>query len=215
MHRQLLLGFMNQYADENYNPGYDGEILDPQPNDAYFALGNINLIIQGVGYFNTANSYPLTVVSNQSGLIKFMIDDLENFDSNQPIYIHDNLTDTYHDISNSMFEIIVPAGIISSRFSLRFYNPTLSSDSNSIENTIIAYFDSQNQEIKINNPVTNLLIEEVTLYSILGQKLEIWDVLNQDQKNISLKVKNLSKGVYILLFKTNDSKSISKKIIYK
>ena len=215
MHRQLLLGFMNQYADENYNPGYDGEILDPQPNDAYFALGNINLIIQGVGYFNTANSYPLTVVSNQSGLIKFMIDDLENFDSNQPIYIHDNLTDTYHDISNSMFEIIVPAGIISSRFSLRFYNPTLSSDSNSIENTIIAYFDYQNQEIKINNPVTNLLIEEVTLYSILGQKLEIWDVSNQNQENITLEVNGLSKGVYILLFKTSDSKSISKKIIYK
>ena len=215
MHRQLLLGFMNQYTDDNYNPGYDGEILDPQPNDAYFALGSINLIIQGVGYFNTANIYPLTVVSNQSGLIKFMIDDLENFDSNQPIYIHDNLTDTYHDISNSMFEIIVPAGIISSRFSLRFYNPTLSSDSNSIENTIIAYFDYQNQEIKINNPVTNLLIEEVTLYSILGQKLEIWDVSNQNQENITLEVNGLSKGVYILLFKTSDSKSISKKIIHK
>ncbi len=172
----------------------------------------IYIIIQGVGYFNTANIYPLTVVSNQSGLVKFMIDDLENFDSNQSIYIHDNLTDLYHEINNNMFEIIVPAGTISSRFSLRFYNPTLSSGSNSIESTIIAFFDSENQEIKINNPVTNLLIEEVTLYSILGQKLEIWDVSNQNQENITLEVNGLSKGIYIIQIKSSDGKYYSKKI---
>jgi len=215
MHRQLLLGFMNQYADDNYNPGYDGEILDPQPNDIYFPLGNINLIIQGVGYFNNTNIYPLTVISNQTGLVKFMIDNLENFDPNQPIYIHDNLTDSYYDIRTNLLEITIPAGVIASRFSLRFYNPTLSTDLNTIDDQLTVYYDNETQEIKINNSLNNEIINEVSLFSILGQKIETWKIVNQNQQQITIKTKGLSKGIYIVQANSIDSKHFSKKIIIK
>src|SRR5690606_24463804 len=121
-HRQLLIGFMDENADDDYNLGYDGEIIDIQPNDSYFQSGNYKLVIQGVGYFNSNASYPLTVKSNQNGPVSFMIDNLENFNPNQPIYIHDNSNNSYHDIRLSNFSVIIPAGEITSRFSLRFSN---------------------------------------------------------------------------------------------
>ncbi|MFN7013953.1 MAG: LamG domain-containing protein, partial [Bacteroidia bacterium] len=131
-HRQLLIGFMNENADHNYNNGYDGEIIDVQTNDIYFQLDNYKLVIQGVGNFNTNAIYPLTVKSSQSGTVNFMIDGLENFDLNQPIYIHDNTNDSYNDIRTSNFSVVLPAGEISGRFSLRFSNQTLSN--NDVEN---------------------------------------------------------------------------------
>jgi hypothetical protein len=38
------------------------------------------------------------VKNNAAGEVQFLIDELENFDPNQPIYIHDDETDTYHEI---------------------------------------------------------------------------------------------------------------------
>ena len=78
---------MNEHADDNFNLGYDAEIIDIQPNDIYFQAGIYKLVIQGVGYFNSNNSYPLTVKSSQTGEVNFMLDGLENFDAIQPIYI--------------------------------------------------------------------------------------------------------------------------------
>jgi hypothetical protein len=40
--------------------------------------------------------------TDASGEVQFLIDELENFDPNQPIYIHDDETDTYHEIRYSL-----------------------------------------------------------------------------------------------------------------
>lgn len=168
-HRQLLIGFMNENANDEYNLGYDGEIIDLQPDDVYFQTGNYKLVIQGVGYFYSNAIYPLTVKSSQSGTVTFMIDGLENFDLNQPIYIHDNTNDSYNDIRTSNFTVVLPAGEINDRFSLRFSNQTLSN--NEFENSQnMVFFNSESHQLEIINP-KNTEIEEATLFSILGQKI--------------------------------------------
>jgi len=211
-HRQLLIGFMNENADHNYNNGYDGEIIDAQTNDIYFQLDNYKLVIQGVGHFNTNAIYPLTVKSSQTGTVNFMIDGLENFDLNQPIYIHDNTNDSYNDIRTSNFSVVLPAGEFSGRFSLRFSNQTLSN--NEFENSQnIVFFNSESLQLEIINP-KNTEIEEATLFSILGQKINHWKV-NSSENSIKLPVKNVETGVYIVKIKTNDGNYFSEKIIIK
>ncbi|MCA1965795.1 MAG: T9SS type A sorting domain-containing protein, partial [Flavobacterium sp.] len=211
-HRQLLIGFMNENADHNYNNGYDGEIIDAQTNDIYFQLDNYKLVIQGVGHFNTNAIYPLTVKSSQTGTVNFMIDGLENFDLNQPIYIHDNTNDSYNDIRTSNFSVVLPAGEFSGRFSLRFSNQTLSN--NEFENSQnIVFFNSESHQLEILNP-KNTEIEEATLFSILGPKINHWKV-NSSENSIKLPVKNVETGVYIVKIKTNDGNYFSEKIIIK
>ena len=211
-HRQLLIGFMNENADDNFNLGYDGEIIDIQPNDIFFQLDNYKLVIQGVGFFNPNAIYPLTVKSSQTGMVHFMIDDLENFDSNQPIYIHDNTNDSYHNIRISNLSIVIPAGDITNRFSLRFTNQTLST--NEFEsNAALVFYNSNEEKIELVNP-QNRTIETITLFSILGQKVDYWKV-NSSENSIKLPVKNVETGVYIVKVKTNDGNSFSEKIIIK
>lgn len=213
LHRQLLLGFMDENADANYNLGYDGEILDPQSNDMYFQLEDKKLIIQGVGSFDSANIYPLTVNSSETGIVKFMLDGIENFDDNQPIYIHDNQTNLYHNIKNNVAEIEVPSGEITSRFTLRFNQETLSAEEVAVQDNFIIFYNNNTQQIQINNSLKNETINEVTLFSVLGQKLKTINTESQNQQTIEIPRESLSAGVYIVQLKTTNSKILSKKII--
>jgi len=211
-HRQLLIGFMNENANDEYNLGYDGEIIDIQPDDSYFQSGSYKLVIQGVGFFNTDAIYPLTVKSSQTGTVNFMIDGLENFDPNQPIFIHDNSNNSYHDIRLTDYSVTIPAGEISNRFSLRFSNGTLSSDELENNSTFI-FFNSTENGIEIANN-QNLEIVEATLFSILGQKFNHWEI-NSSENNIKLPVKSVATGVYILKIKTINNNYLSQKILIK
>lgn len=211
-HRQLLLGFMNEYANDDFNLGYDGEIIDLQSDDAYFQVGNHKLVIQGVGFFNANAIYPITVKSSQSGTVNFMIDGLENFDLNQPIYIHDNSNNNYHNIRLTNYSITIPAGEIANRFSLRFSNGTLSADEFENSSTLILFNSTENEIEIINNK--KIEIEEAYLFSILGQKINNWKV-NSAENSIKLPVNNVETGIYIVKIKTNDGNYLSEKIIIK
>jgi hypothetical protein len=48
--------------------------------------------------------------------VQFLIDELENFDPNQPIYIHDDETDTYHEIRTTAYKVTLPQGEKNSLF---------------------------------------------------------------------------------------------------
>ena len=103
-HRQILLGFMNEKATANIDAGYDGKILDEQANDMFFKNQNVNLIIQGVGYFNENVKHPLTVKSSQLDFVEIVLDGVENFDSNRKIFIYDAQTNLYHNIKNQAIQ---------------------------------------------------------------------------------------------------------------
>jgi hypothetical protein len=211
-HRQLLIGFMNENADDNFNLGYDAEIIDIQPNDIYFQNGNYKLVIQGVGHFNVNSTYALTLKSSQTGVVNFMIDGLENFDPNQPIYIHDNSNNSYYNLRGANVSLTIPAGEITNRFSLRFSNGTLSSTEFDSSPTTVFFNTTENNIEIINNQI--LEIEEATLFSLLGQKISNWKI-NSSEKSIKIPVKNIETGVYIVKIKTTDNLYFSQKIIVK
>jgi hypothetical protein len=203
---------MNENADDNFNLGYDAEIIDIQANDIYFQNENYKLVIQGVGFFDVNKSYPLTLKSNQTGVVNFMIDGLENFDPNQPIYIHDNSNNSIYNLKGTTVSLTIPAGEIINRFTLRFSNATLSSEDNSI-NTTYVFFNTNEKVVEIANN-KNLEIEEATLFSILGQKIKHWEI-NSNENSMKLPVKNIETGVYIVKIKTNNNTYFTEKIIIK
>jgi len=113
---------MNDDATHELDYGYDALSLDDIPNDMYLLNGENQLVIQGEGYFDVNATYPIGIKTDVKGNISFGIDALENFDSEQAVYIYDNDTDSYHNIRNEKFEISVAAGVNDTRFSLRFIN---------------------------------------------------------------------------------------------
>jgi len=210
-HRQILLGFMNEKATSKMDIGYDGYILDDFQNDMYFLNGENQLVIQGEGFFDENASYPIGVKTAVEGKVSFIVDALENFKPEQSIFIYDNLTDTYHDIRSTKYEIDLPIGTYDTRFSLRFKNKTLKVEQNSVNVIIVTHIQNTNTLVIHNNSL-EMTVEKVTLYNILGQSISTLKIENQEQQNILIPIKNISSGVYIAKIKTSDTE-ISKKVI--
>ncbi len=211
-HRQVLLGFMNEKATSGMDYGYDAVNIDEHPNDMYFLNDKNQLLIQGVGPFDASASYPIGVKTAVDGKVSFIVDVVENFNPEQPIFIYDNLTDTYNDIRNGLFEVNLPVGENHTRFSLRFRDKTLKTELNLMSDSIQINHIQNENALQINNKTLDINVENVTLYNILGQAVSSWKIENQEQENIKIPIKTVSSGVYIAKMKTSEGE-ISKKVI--
>lgn len=214
-HRQILLGFMENNATDAIDLGYDGLNIDNQPNDMYFINNSNKLNIQGVGYFDENKVFPIGIKNNVAGNVNIMIDNTENMDANQSIYILDNSNGEYHEITNNPYTVQLPQGLTEGRFSLTFKdnNAALANDNfNLIDEIKVAYINTKNI-LNIKNNVADTTIEKVILFNMLGQSIVTFDVKDQNQQNIELPIKELSSGTYIVKIKT-DNGDITKKIIF-
>ena len=212
-HRQLLLGFMNEHATNGIDAGYDALLFDDFTNDMYFTIDGSKFVIQGDGYFNTDNIYPIEVISDEEGIVKFSLDDTEYFDENQSIYIHDDLTGLYHDIKLAPLEMTLPVGRFENRFSLRFSTEYLSIDDAEINSGLSIFFNNSNDNITVTNIKPGTTVTSVSLINILGQSIHTWE-LNSNEAEILIPVKQVSLGVYIVEVKTTNT-TFSQKVIIK
>jgi hypothetical protein len=220
-HRQVLLGFMNEKATSDIDNGYDGFNFDYFPNDMYFLNDEDQLVIQGVGYFDRNDSYPIGVKADAEGKVIFMIDGLENFDKNEKIFIYDSENDSYNDIRKKQYEVLIPSGENDDRFSLCFKQKTKKEkedskdekDKKNKKSDDIKVTNLQGKNaIEINNKSAETNLQKVILYNMNGQSVATWMIEDQSQQNIQLPIKNLSSGIYIARIQTTNG-DISKKII--
>lgn len=212
-HREILLGFMNEWATDNIDPGYDAIHIDNQQNDMYFMNDSNKLVIQGVGYFNVNKKYPLGVKTYEAGNVQFTLDEVMNWDENIDIFILDKTTGMHHPIQNGPFTVYLPQGEIHNRFELTFSNQALSNPDFSLAQEIGVAFSNAQNLLTIQN-LTDVTVQTVNIITILGQTLATWNVENETQTNISLPVSNASTGTYIVRVQTTAG-TISKKIIIK
>lgn len=215
-HRQTLLGFMNQNATAGFDNGYDGVSIETLTNDMYFINGTYKLNINGDGYFNVNNIYPLGVKNAVAGNVTFVVDGKENFDASQEMYIYDDVTSIYHSIKDQNFQINLPAGTYDSRFSLRFTNDSSlgTVDNTDVNHGISVKHSQANNMINIKNELQEVAVKSVLLFNLLGQKVMDWKMDNQNQADIQLHVTDLSMGTYILKVITEGGE-ISKKLLLK
>ena len=215
-HRQILLGFMNNLATSGIDPGYDAIQIDNNASDMYFINGTTKLNIQGDGYFNPANIYPLGAKNEVDSMVTFSLDEKDHFDDNQSVFIYDNVTDIYHDITTNSVEINLPAGTYEDRFSLRFINNTALSTNDNIASTkgISINYSSANSILNIKNTTDDSTIRYALLYNLVGQLIATIKIEAQDQLNIQIPVSNYATSVYIVKVVT-DRGEVSKKFLLK
>ena len=214
-HRQILLGFMDQYATSAVESGYDAPSIDNQLNDMYFINSGAKLNIEGEGYFDVNNVYPIGIKTNVFGEVKIMVDATENMNSNQRLFILDNTDGQYHDITNNPYIVELPQGLTDNRFTLTFKDnhSLLSNDEVDLNTGITIAYANTSNILNIKNNVVDATVEKVTLFNLLGQLVATFDVKDQNQQNIQLPIKDLSSGTYIVKVKT-DKGETSRKIVF-
>ena len=96
---------------------------------------------------------------------------------------------------------------------MRFTDGTLDANNFNTENITLTFANNNNHLI-ITNKALKTTVNNVSVFNILGQNLQNWNVENNDQSKIELPVKNYSSGTYIVKLNTSNG-IISQKIIIK
>jgi hypothetical protein len=191
-------------------------MFDTNENDMFWEISNSQFVIQGVPDFNSNQVLPLGLVVANEGEVAIKIDELENVSSNTNIYLHDTLTGIYHDLKTSDFKIALAVGDYNKRFSLRFESQakTLDVVENDSNDEILVLYSNNYKTLIIRNNLLDATVNSVSLYNMIGQAINKWDVEDKEQTNIQIPIKNMPSGIYIVKVKTSKGEN-SKKIIIK
>ena len=205
--RQLALAFVPE-ATDNADIGIDALNMTETPNDVNFLINNQNYIIQGIN-FDKSKTVPLRIKTAASTTLKFYILEVINFDPSQNIFIYDALDQSYHNIKNAPYEVIVPEGSNNDRFKIVFKSKTLETNEE-IKSTFLISYNRESQTLTAHNP-DNINLKTFALYDILGRVILTKKNLGSNAiYNFSTSI--LNSGIYIAQFLTVDNKKITQKV---
>lgn len=204
-HRQLLLAFFN-HTTEGVDPGYDGRMLDVNPNDMYWMIENNEYVIQARPY-QTNVDFNLGIVSAKQEIHTIMIDSLEAYQGH--VILKDLLTGDTFDLTEQPAKILMEPGVFNDRFTIQVTPFTLDVPDNEFPDLKIYYLT--NQGFIIENPA-NENLESFYVYNLIGQEL-FSQQLNMSIKKIELNY-HLTPGIYILKTVTDKRNKVQKIQIY-
>jgi len=214
--KQTLVGYVTDATNE-YEGRFDGESYNGNDFlDFYSIVQDKNLAIQGRALpFDETDEIPLGYRVAVGGTFSVAIGKTDGFLSNQPVFIEDKLTNTVFNLNSGKYTFTTAAGTFDDRFVLRYTDKTLGIDEEVEANDGITVLYSNNYKtLIIRNNVKDATVNSVTLFSLTGQKIAIWDVKGREQSSIQIPIKNLPAEIYIVKIKTTNGE-FSKKLIIK
>ena len=173
------------------------------------------MMIQAYSQINQDKIIDLHLSVGSEGVFEIKATDFEDFPEDQDVYLRDNLTDNYHDLtSNQAYVFTSESGEFNNRFDIVFQNnsSTLTLSDEELENVKLI-FASDNNKIIVLNP-NRLDIDNITVYNTLGQLVyEKATAFNSEYSEYNLE--ELSTGTYVVKMTTSNKVVITKKIIIK
>lgn len=175
----------------------------------YSILDDSDLIIQGRALpFQDSDRVPLGVELLKNGIYKIGIGQLKGslmLNEDQGIYLEDTYNNIIHDLKNAPYSFTAEAGDIKDRFVLRYTNETLSVDDKQMSNTFV-YIKNDQLYVKASKNIESVLVYDLTGKKLMDYKLDG----HTDRFNAQFQ---FPKGAYLTLIKTEDARTVTKKVM--
>lgn len=217
--KQTLVGYITD-ATNGYDSRFDGESFDGNEFVDFYSINDDkNLTIQGRALpFDGNDEVPLGFRTTISGAFTINIDQADGVLANQPVFIEDKLTNTISDLKSGNYTFTTVAGTFNDRFVLRYKDNTsdkiLSVDETEANDGIIVLYSNNYKTLIIRNNMSDTIVNSVTLFNMLGQKITHWDIKEREQTSIQIPIKNVNPEIYIVKVKTTKGET-SKRIIIR
>jgi len=207
--RQLVQTFHSS-ATNGFDYGLESKSPKGVASDAYWVCEGNPYIAQAFN-FDSNLKIPLIIKLENQKSIRFRIFDIQNFDNNQSIFLHDMDAGVYVDLRSQDYLINLLEGDYSNRFEITFSNELLDISENK-DSSIDVYHNNRLSQLIIHNP-NYLWLKSVKFYDILGQLvLSKGNFLSNDMYYIN--TNQLATGTYIVNLEFNNSRIVkNKKII--
>lgn len=207
---QMLLSYMDD-ATTGIDAAIDGRYI----NDCETALTSLineeEFTIQGRPLpFDVTDVVPLGFKSTVAGNFTIAIDQVDGLfaadEDNRTIYLKDNMTNTFHDLSQSPYSFATEAGIFNTRFELRYENllttqlPAFNTDS------VVVF--KQNQDCFVHAGLT--IIDSIAVYDMQGRLILVRNNVNASEVHFNLPSNN---QMLLIKIVSNKKETVTKKIM--
>jgi hypothetical protein len=212
-HRQIGISF-NPENSFDYDKGSDSEMYDMNSTDFYWKFPNDyrNYVIAGVQEISNELEIPLEIVISKNSVITIRVDEESNI--NQNIFIKDKLTGKTQKVNNASAAYQLQKGTYTDRFVLTFSaeeDAVLGNEEEILIKDTNIYTDNKNNQIVISKN-GEIEINNVELFNILGKKVSLWNIKEQNTTYQFVIKNQLPMGVYIVKMNTNKG-LINKKVV--
>ena len=201
---QMAVGYTAD-ATLAFDRGIDGKNINPE----FYLTSLIGLdeyTIQGRPEFTNTDVVPLSFKVMEAGTYSISLNNTTGLFTagTQPIYVKDNVTNTYHDLNSGSYSFTSDAGTYTNRFEI-VYQTALGVENPNLNNVIVY---NQNNEVNINSG--NVVMDSVKIFDIRGRLLVSKSNINASES--SLKVGKTNQ-VLIVQITSIDGVKITKKVI--
>ena len=194
--KQISIGY-EQGATNGYDFGIDAA---PSPGTYitfYSMIDTGTYAIQGRSYpWNQDDVIPLGYNCTIADTFQIAIDHNDAFFVDKDIFLEDTDSNTFHNLKTGPYSFTSAIGTFNNRFKIRYTNPTLATDNNTVNpNTVYVYKEENN--LTINSSVEE--INTIQVYDLLGRTLlekaninknkAIINVLSQENQTLLVKIK--------------------------
>lgn len=202
----------NPNATDNFDMALDAKsTFADEVKSTYFVsnLADKKLVITTLP-FDINKRIPIAFKTDVSTTFAVKVSEIINFNDAENIFLYDKETGIYHDIKNSIYTMVLPAGENADRFEITFLDGTLSNPSD-VTSSFDVIQNNANGMLTILNS-KNYDVTSLSLYDVSG-KLVINKLNLGAQDSFSISTAQLSEGVYVVQATTAENGNLSKKII--
>ena len=209
--REIAVGFSG-FTSKGFDYGYDGKMFDAKTEDMYTMWNDQKMITQAYPAINSKTVVPLEF--NITGELSYAISikDMENFQKGQKVYLRDNTTGMYFDLTEDRYKFNADPQTIDGRFDIVFEKEdTKPTKGQTIEEDVVIYYNSQQDLLYVKGLLGSA--KDVILYNTAGQKTQSYGELSEQTLEQGIRINNISSGIYMVSLQTQTNQTINKKII--
>lgn len=206
---QLLVTYMNG-ATVDIDDGIDGLYMNDGAISFSSLINGKEYAIQGrSAIFDPLDMVQLEFKATTAGEYNIAIDHVEGlFASGQNIFLKDQLTGTYHNLSNSSYTFTSDAGTFNGRFEVGYQNLLSVAPSIFNANNVILFI--QNNNININSGTTNM--KSIRVYDIQGRLL--LEKNNINTSVVAISELRANQQIVIVQITSHEDKAVVKKVVF-
>lgn len=211
--KQTLIGYLSD-ATNTYDDRFDGESRDGNSFIDFYSINeDRNFVIQGRALpFDENDVIPLGFKTTIKGDFSINIDQVDGLLRNQSVFLEDKLTNTTTNLKTGNYTFTTLEGTFNDRFVLKYTHKTLGINAVDKQDGILAFYSNDYKTLIVKNE-KEIPINSVSLFTMTGQIISVWDVKKGEQTNIQIPIKNISSGIYVVKVNTTTGESNQKIII--
>ncbi|WP_374442493.1 T9SS type A sorting domain-containing protein [Epilithonimonas sp.] len=186
----ILLAHLPETTN-NYDADYDADLLTIGDDSFYSKLNTQKLQIQARAILNEQDVIPLGVKYSMNGTYKIILSDKEGvFASGQSIYLHDKLSNTYTDLTQSGYSFQGSKGLDETRFEIVYKQSSVLGAGDAAKSEFIVYRDGSDYVVR-----SSKHLGKIEMYDTSGKLLK---TLKTDDTVMKINMTGIVEGVYIL-----------------